>query len=71
MQYNDRTNDGSRCSWNNCKDNNRRILRSKEHKQAGFYAYFQTAGHGSLINDTEIRFIDNTNSSDPTRREEF
>ena len=24
-----------------------------------------------LINDTEIRFIDKTNASDPTRREDF
>ena len=39
--------------------------------KAGFFAHFQTACHFGFINDTEIRFIDKTDSSDPTRREDF
>ena len=39
--------------------------------KAGFFAHFQTAGHSGFINDTEIRFIDNTDPSDPTRHEDF
>ena len=45
--------------WNNYKDNNRKSLRAEDHKQAGF------------INDAEIRFIDKTDPSDPTRRDNF
>ena len=45
-------------------------LRGEDHKQAGFFAHFQTAGHSGFINDTEIRFIDKTDPSDLTRRED-
>ena len=47
------------------------IIRGEDHKQAGIFAHFQTAGHSGFINDTEIRFIDKTDPSDPTRREDF
>ena len=60
-----------RYRWNNYKDNNRKSLRDEDHKMAGFFAHFQTAGHSGFINDTEIRFIDKTDPSDPTRREDF
>ena len=36
------------------------IIRGEDHKQAGFFAHFQTAGHSGFVNDTEIRFIDKT-----------
>ena len=52
-------------------DNNRKSLKGEDHKQAGFFALFQTAGHSGFINDTEIRFIDKTDPSDPTTREDF
>ena len=39
-------------------------------KQA-FFAHFQTARHSGFINDTEARFIDKTDPSDHTRREDF
>ena len=35
------------------------------------FAHFQTAGHSGFINDTEIRFIDKTDPSDPTTGEDF
>ena len=65
------TNDEFRYRWNNYKGSNRKSLRGEDHKQAGFFAHFQTAGHSGFINDTEIRFIDKTDPSDPTRREDF
>ena len=58
IQYNGETNDEFRYSWNN-------------YKQAGFFAHFQTAGHSGFINDTETRFTDKTDPSDPTRRDDF
>ena len=71
MQYNVQTNDEFRYGWNNYKDNNRKGLMHEKHKQAGFFANFQTAGHSGFANDTEVRFIDKTDSLDTNRREHF
>ena len=40
--------------WNNYKGNNPKSLRGEDHKQAGFFTHFQTAGRSRFINDTEI-----------------
>ena len=32
---------------------NWKSLRGEDHKQAGFFAHFQTAGHSGFINDTD------------------
>ena len=64
MQYNVQT-----CGWNHYKDNNRKSLIGENHKQAVFFANFQTAGHSGFANDTEIRFIDKMDSPDTNRRE--
>ena len=69
--YNGQTNDEFRYRWNNYKDNNRKSLRGEDHRQAGFFAHLQIAGHSGFINDTETRFIDKADPSDPTRREDF
>ena len=71
MQYNGQTNDKFRQRWNNYKDNNQKSQSGEVHKQAGFFAHFQTAGDSGFISDTEIRFIDEVDPSDPTRREDF
>ena len=68
MQYNVQINNQFRYRWNNYKDNNQKSLRDEDHKQAGFFAHFQTAGHSGFINDTEIRFIDKTG---PSRHEDL
>ena len=60
-----------RYRWNNYKDTIRKSLRGEDNKQACFFAHFQAAGHSAFINDTEIRFIDKTDPSDPTRLEDF
>ena len=65
------TNDDFRYRWNNYKGNNGKSLRGEDHKQAGFFAHFQAAGHSGFINDTEIRFIDKTDPSDPTSMRMF
>ena len=70
-QYTGQTVDEFRYRWNNYKDNNRKSLRGNEHKQAGFFAHFQGLDHNGFLEDTEITFIDKTDPSDPTRREEF
>ena len=49
------------------RDNNQKSLRGEDQEQTGILAHFQTAGHRDFINDTEIRFIDKTDPSDPTR----
>ena len=56
---------------NSDTDNNRKSVRSKDHKQAGFVAHFQKAGHSGFINDTRIGFIHKTDPIDPTRCESF
>ena len=40
-------------------------------KQAEFFAHFQSLDHNVFLEDTEFMFIDKTDPSDPTRREEF
>ena len=70
-QYTGQTVDEFRYRWNNYKDNNRKSLRGNEHKQAGFFAHFEGLDHNGFLEDTEITFIDKTDPSDPTRREEF
>ena len=42
-----------------------------EHKQAGFFAHFQSLDHNGFLEDTEITFIDKLDPSDPTKLEEF
>ena len=66
-----RTIDEFRYRQNNCTDDNWKSLRREDHNQADFFAHFQTAGHSGFINDTEIKFTDKTDPSDPTRCEDF
>ena len=40
-------------------------------KKQAFFSHFQAAGQSCFVNDTEIRFIDKSDPSDPTRREDF
>ena len=70
-QYTGQTVDEFRYRWNSYKDNNRKSLRGDEHKQAGFFAHFQSLDHNGFLEDTEITCIDKTDPSDPTRHEEF
>ena len=53
-QHIDQTVDEFRYRWNSYKDNNKKILRGHEHKQAGFFPHFQSLDHNGFLNDTEI-----------------
>ena len=45
--------------------------REEDCMQKYSHDHFSSEGHNGLINDVEIVFIDKTDPSDPTRREEF
>ena len=45
--------------------------RGEDCMQKYFHGHFLCEGHSGLINDVEIVFIDKTDPSDHTRREEF
>ena len=46
-------------------------LRGEDCMQRYLHEHFISEGHNGLINDVEIFFIDKTDPSDPTRREEL
>ena len=70
-QYLGSTTKRFRFRWNNFKDNERKAKRGKDHTQKYFHEHFLSHDHNDLINDIEIIFIDKTDPSDPTRREEL
>ena len=45
--------------------------RGEDCMQKYFHDHFLSEGHNGLINDVDIVFIDKTDPSDSTRREEF
>ena len=47
------------------------VERGEDCMQKFLYEHFLNEGLNSFINDVEIVFIDKTDPSDPTRREEF
>ena len=70
-QYIGSTTKRFRFQWNNYKNNQRKAKRDEDHTQMYFHEYFLSHNHNGLISDTEIIFTVETDSSDPTRREEF
>ena len=46
-------------------------MKEDKHKKAGFFAHFQSLDHNGFLEDTEITFIDKTDPSNRTRRENF
>ena len=46
-------------------------MREDKHKQAEFFPHFESLDHNRFLEDTEIKFIDKTDPSGPTRREKF
>ena len=57
--------------WNNYKSCQRKAKNGEDCIQKYFHDHFLSECHNGLINDVEIVFIDKTDPSDPTRREEF
>ena len=71
MKHIGQTNDEFRYRWNNYKHSNQNSLKREDQNQGDFFAHFETAGNSGFINDTEIRIIEKTDPSEPTRREDF
>ena len=59
--------DRCRLRWDNYKCS-QRIAPGGIPKQNYFHKHFPSENHHELLEDCEIRLIDKTNSSDPTRR---
>ena len=70
-QYVQPTTEGFIIRWNNYKNNQLKAKRGENHTQKYFHEQFLNHSHNGLINDIEIIFIDKTDPSDPTSREEF
>ena len=51
--------------------NGKQRERGEDCMQKYFHDHFLSEDHNGLINDVEIVFINKTDPSDPTRREEF
>ena len=70
-QYVGSTTERFRFRWNNYKFCQRKAERGDDCVQRYLHDLFLSEGHNYLINDAEIIFIDKTDPSDPTTREEF
>ena len=70
-QYVLSTTESFRFRWNNYMSCQRKAERGDGCMQKYFHDHFLSEGCNSLINDVEIVFIDKTDPSDSTRREEF
>ena len=63
--------DRFRLRWNNYKCSQRIASEDGTPKQNYLHQHFLSENHLVLLEDCEIRLIDKTDSSDPTRREFF
>ena len=70
-QYDRSTADRFRLRWNNYKCSQRIASEGGTLKQNYFHQHFLSENHHGLFEDCEIRLIDKTDTSDPTRREFF
>ena len=70
-QYVGPTTEKFRFRWNNYKIFHRKAERGDDYIQRYLHEHFLSEGHNGLINDVESIFIDKSDPSDPTRREEF
>ena len=71
LQYVGSTVDRFRLRWNNYRYSQRIASEGATLKQNYFHQHFLSEKHHGLLHDCEIRLIDKTDPSDPTRRELF
>ena len=71
LQYIGSTTDKFRLRWNNYKENNRKAKRGEEYMQPLVFEHFSSNNHNGFLEDCSIAFIDKTDGSDPTGREEY
>ena len=70
-QYVGSTTERFRFRWNNYKSCQRKPDGGEDCMQRYLHEHFLSKDHDGLINDVEINFVDKTDPSDPTRKEEF
>ena len=70
-QYVGSTTERFRFRWNNYKSCQRKPEGEEDCMQRYLHEHFLSKDHDGLINDVEINFVDKTDPSDPTRKEEF
>ena len=70
-QYNGETVDNFRLRWNNYKSNDRRSQRGESCMQEHLFRYFYSEGHEGFLKDVSVTLIDNTDASDPKKRENY
>ena len=71
LQYVGSTTNKCRFRWNNYKENDGKALRGEEHMQPELFEHFAADNHSCFLTDCSITLIDETDRSDPTRREEY
>ena len=71
LQYVGSTTDKFHFRWNNYEENDRKSLKGEEEMHPELFQHFPADYHNYFLNDCSITLIDKTDSSDPTRREEY
>ena len=56
--------------WNNCKENDRNVLRGEKNMQRELFKHFAAVNHNCFLTDCSITLIEKTDGLDPTKREE-
>ena len=70
-QYTGQTTDNLRGRWNNYKSKSKSFRRGGECIQEHLYKHFKREGHTEFLDDVSITFIDKTDGSNPTKRENY
>ena len=70
-QYTRETVHRVRLRWNNYKGSDRKFLMGEEIKQKSLHEHFLSDSHQSFKEDVSICLIDNTDPSDPHKREYY
>ena len=60
-----------RMRWNNYRANSQKFENGERCFQEHIFMHFRNEGHTSFLHDTSIVFIDKTDGSNPTKREDF
>ena len=71
LQYVRKTVDEFWLRWNNCKMNDRNLLKGQRCMQQDLYEHFASEGHCIFLEDVTIAFIDKTGHKDPNQRKRY
>ena len=71
LKYVGSTTDRFSLRWNNYKDNDRKAQWGAEHMQPELFQHFHSEEYDGFLQDCGITLLDQTDGSDPTRREEY